>query len=77
MSAGERLAAALASVAGRAGPPVEVALILGSGLGGLAEAVEPPVAIPYARDRGLPGLDRAGPRRAAGDRRGCMAGGWR
>ena len=40
----------------RSGPgrPVEVALILGSGLGGLAEAVEAPVAIPYAEIAGFP-----------------------
>jgi purine-nucleoside phosphorylase len=50
----DKLAAALASVAGRAGPPVEVALILGSGLGRLAEAVEAPVAIPYAEIAGFP-----------------------
>jgi purine-nucleoside phosphorylase len=54
MSAGERLAAALASVYGRAGPPIEVALILGSGLGQLADAVEAPVAIPYADIAGFP-----------------------
>ena len=50
----ERLAAALASIAGRAGPPVEVALILGSGLGRLADAVEAPVAIPYDEIAGFP-----------------------
>ena len=54
MSGAERLAAALASIAGRAGPPVEVALILGSGLGRLAEAVEAPVAIPYGEIAGFP-----------------------
>ena len=50
----ERLAAALASIAGRAGPAVEVALILGSGLGRLADAVEAPVAIPYDEIAGFP-----------------------
>ena len=40
MSGGERLAAALDSVAGRVGEPVELALILGTGLGGLAAEVE-------------------------------------
>ncbi len=54
MSGAARLAAALASVEGRAGPPVEVALILGSGLGRLAEAVEAPAAIPYADIAGFP-----------------------
>lgn len=46
--------AALASVAGRAGAPVEVAIILGSGLGGLAEQVAGPVTIPYAEIAGFP-----------------------
>ena len=54
MSGATRLAAALASIAGRAGAPVEVALILGSGLGRLADAVEAPVAIPYAEIAGFP-----------------------
>ena len=54
MSSSARLAAALASIAGRAGPPVELALILGSGLGRLAEAVEAPVAIPYGEIAGFP-----------------------
>ena len=54
MSGAERLAAALASIAGRAGPPVEVALILGSGLGRLADAVEAPVSIAYEEIAGLP-----------------------
>ena len=49
-----RLAAAFASIAGRTGPPVEAALILGSGLGRLAEAVESPVAIPYSEIAGFP-----------------------
>ncbi len=53
MSAG-RLAAAHASIRGRVGAPVEVALILGSGLGGLATAVEAEVAIPYAEIEGMP-----------------------
>jgi purine-nucleoside phosphorylase len=50
----DRLAAALASVADRAGPPAEIALILGSGLGDLAEAVAEPVAIPYGEIAGFP-----------------------
>ncbi len=54
MNAGERVAAALGSVADRAGGPVEIALILGSGLGGLAAEVEPAVAIPYAEIAGFP-----------------------
>jgi purine-nucleoside phosphorylase len=49
----DRLAAALASVAGRAGP-AEVALVLGSGLGDLADAVANPVVIPYGEIAGFP-----------------------
>lgn len=45
---------AMESLDGRTGPPVEVALILGSGLGGLADAVDVDVAIPYGEIRGLP-----------------------
>jgi purine-nucleoside phosphorylase len=44
---GERVAAAFDSIRDRAGPAVETALILGSGLGDLAEAVESPTIIPY------------------------------
>jgi purine-nucleoside phosphorylase len=54
MTGADRLAAALASLEGRIGPPPEVALILGSGLGGLADAVEQPVATPYAEIAGFP-----------------------
>jgi purine-nucleoside phosphorylase len=49
-----RLHSALTFVADRVGPPVEVALILGSGLGGLAAAVEDAVAIPYGEIPGFP-----------------------
>jgi len=49
-----RLAAAMASLAGRAGAPVEVALILGSGLGGLADAVAVEATIAYGTIAGLP-----------------------
>ncbi|MGG7566124.1 purine-nucleoside phosphorylase [Rhodovulum sp. DZ06] len=42
-----RLSAAWEAVAPRIGDPVEVALVLGSGLGQLAEAVEDPVFVPY------------------------------
>ncbi|MFT3974583.1 MAG: purine-nucleoside phosphorylase [Amaricoccus sp.] len=51
---GERLTAAMDALAGRTGAPVEVALILGSGLGGLADAVEVDATIPYGEIRGLP-----------------------
>jgi purine-nucleoside phosphorylase len=48
------LAAALASIEHRAGPPPELALILGSGLGGVAEAVENAAQIPYCEIAGFP-----------------------
>jgi purine-nucleoside phosphorylase len=51
---GDRVAAALASIGARAGAPVEFGLILGSGLGGLADAIEEPVAIPYGEIAGFP-----------------------
>jgi purine-nucleoside phosphorylase len=54
MTAGERLAAALASLEPRAVAPVEIAMILGSGLGALAEAVADPVVIPYREIEGFP-----------------------
>ena len=56
----DRLTAALASVAGRVGPPVELALILGSGLGGLADAIESPATIPYAEIAGFPAATAPG-----------------
>ena len=49
-----RLDAAHRSIAGRAGAPVEIALILGSGLGALADAVEDAVTIPYAEIADFP-----------------------
>ncbi len=54
IASSDRLARALASIAGRAGPPVEIALILGSGLGGLADAVEAPAIIPYGEIEEFP-----------------------
>lgn len=50
----ERVAAAKAAIRDRAGPPVETALILGSGLGHLAEAVEDATSIPYSEVDGFP-----------------------
>jgi purine-nucleoside phosphorylase len=52
--AGDRLAAAHASLAGRAGPPPELALILGTGLGGLVREVETTASVPYAEIAGFP-----------------------
>ncbi len=50
----DRIAAALASLEGRTGDPPDTAVILGSGLGGLADAVANPVAISYAEIDGFP-----------------------
>lgn len=55
-----RLAAAVASLGGRTGEPIEVAMILGSGLGGLADAVAVDVAIPYDEIEGLPATTAPG-----------------
>ncbi len=51
---GDRVAEARASIGDRLGGPAEVALILGSGLGHLAEAVEGARAVPYAEIAGFP-----------------------
>lgn len=53
MTPAARLAAAHASVASRAGAPVDVGLVLGSGLGGLADALDDPVLIPYDEIDGM------------------------
>jgi purine-nucleoside phosphorylase len=50
----ERVAAALASVRERAGPPAPTAFVLGSGLGHLADAVADAVVIPYGEIAGFP-----------------------
>lgn len=50
----DRLAAAFASVERRFDVPPEIAVILGSGLGDLAAAVEGPTHIPYSRIEGFP-----------------------
>ncbi|WP_349364998.1 MAG: purine-nucleoside phosphorylase [Roseitalea porphyridii] len=49
-----RLETALASVRARTDRPVDTALILGTGLGGLAEEVEAPVHVPYTEIDGFP-----------------------
>ncbi|MEM1315498.1 MAG: hypothetical protein AAGI51_13135, partial [Pseudomonadota bacterium] len=48
------LARAWGAVEGRFGAAPEIALVLGSGLGGLADAVERPVSIPYGDIPGFP-----------------------
>jgi purine-nucleoside phosphorylase len=48
-----RIDAAMAAIGSRAGAPVEVALVLGSGLGALADRVDRAVRIPYADVPGL------------------------
>lgn len=50
----ERVAAAYAAVRERAAAPVATALVLGSGLGAIADAVEAAVVIPYAELPGFP-----------------------
>ena len=54
MSEAARVAAACAAVASRIGGPVELGLVLGSGLGGLADAVEAAVTIPFGDIPGFP-----------------------
>jgi purine-nucleoside phosphorylase len=49
-----RLERAYSSIAARIGPPCEVAVILGSGLGQLADAVGDAVVIPYREIDGFP-----------------------
>jgi len=49
-----RLNAARASIADRMGAPCETAIVLGTGLGQLADAVSDPVFIPYAEIAGFP-----------------------
>lgn len=49
-----RLDRAFASIRERAGAPCEIAIMLGSGLGHLAETVSDPTIIPYAEIDGFP-----------------------
>ncbi len=49
-----RLNRAYSSIEKRVGPPCDVALMLGSGLGQLADIVEKPVIIPYREIEGFP-----------------------
>jgi purine-nucleoside phosphorylase len=49
-----RLNRAHASIKDRTGPPVEIAIMLGSGLGHLADAVEEATVIPYSEIDGFP-----------------------
>jgi purine-nucleoside phosphorylase len=53
-SQSERLARAYASIERRVGAPCEIALVLGSGLGQLADAVREPTIIPYGEIDGFP-----------------------
>ena len=54
MSLAARLDAAASVVLPRMGAPVDIAIALGSGLGGLAGAVTDPVTIPYHEIPGFP-----------------------
>jgi purine-nucleoside phosphorylase len=55
-----RVAAARASLGARAGEPVEIGLILGTGLGGLAARVEDPEIVPFAEIEGMPAATAPG-----------------
>lgn len=50
----ERLAKAEASIKNRVGGPIDVAIILGTGLGGVADAMQNPTVIPYAEIDSFP-----------------------
>ncbi len=50
----ERLARAEASLSPKIGGPIEVAIILGTGLGGMAAALENPTVIPYGEIDSFP-----------------------
>ena len=67
-----RLDALEAAVRARSALVPRLALVLGSGLGGLADAIEDPVAIPFAELPGWPAASAPGPQRpaAAGPPRG-------
>jgi purine-nucleoside phosphorylase len=56
----DRVAEAAAFLADRVGATPEVALILGSGLGGLVDAIFEPVTIPYVSIPGFPEVTVAG-----------------
>jgi purine-nucleoside phosphorylase len=60
----EVIAAAHAAVTARGLGPAEVAIVLGSGLGGLADLVEEPLAIPFADIPGFPKGAVSGHRKA-------------
>ena len=63
-----------------AGPAPRLGIVLGSGLGGLTDALEEPVAVPYAALEGFPAAGVAGHRgqvvlgRLAGLPVACLAG---
>jgi len=56
----ERIEAAAVEVMPRIGPPPTVALVLGSGLGLLADAIENPTIVPYGQIPGFPSTTVAG-----------------
>ena len=67
-----RIAALAAAVREHTPLVPEVGIVLGSGLGGLADDLEDAVAIPFDDAAGLAGGHRPGPRRA-----GCCWADWR
>ncbi|MGD8279178.1 MAG: purine-nucleoside phosphorylase [Gemmatimonadota bacterium] len=67
--------AAAATLADRAGPPPDVALVLGSGFAALADALDDAIEIPYGEIPGFPGTTVEGHRGAfrVGMLAGCRA----
>ena len=71
-----RLAALEAAVRARTALVPEVGIVLGSGLGGLADDLVDPVAIPFDELPGWPAATAPGARRAAAARDARRAGRW-
>ena len=67
-STAARVSAAVEAIRARGGITPKVALILGSGLGDLADEIGSPVVVPYADIPNFPVSTVAGPRRPAGHR---------
>ncbi|MBF6592764.1 MAG: purine-nucleoside phosphorylase, partial [Ktedonobacterales bacterium] len=56
----ERARAAAATILSHAATPPRIAIVLGTGLGGLAARIANPVELPYARIPHFPGTTVAG-----------------
>jgi purine-nucleoside phosphorylase len=57
---GGTAAEAAAALQARIGEPVEIAIVLGTGLGGVADAVEAAAVVPYSEIPGFPGTGVSG-----------------